>query len=165
MFVYIKRMHIFCLILSAIILTTGCSEQQKKDIAKDPLEEDPLVQEVVEQVVTEQEVTEEENKENTPEISAEDPEQDVSGQTEPVTEQAEPSQEDTQAVGKLEFAVRYMASAKKGILTYSQAVVLCRDIIKEYPGTEYETQARELLKQVPADQRSRYNITDEELGL
>lgn len=69
------------------------------------------------------------------------------------------------AAKQLEFAEQYMETAKKGIIPYSQAVALCRDIIKNNPGTEYEAAARQLLAEVPQDQRSRYNITRQELGL
>ena len=50
-------------------------------------------------------------------------------------------------------------------MSYSQMVVLCRDVIRQYPGTQYERQGRELLRQVPDDLRSQFNITDEELEL
>jgi len=55
--------------------------------------------------------------------------------------------------------------AQKGLMGYNQAVVLCRDVIKTYPGTSYEREAREILRQIPEDQRSQFKITDEELGL
>jgi len=65
----------------------------------------------------------------------------------------------------LTFAQNYLKMSQKGILSYSQAVVICRGVIKDYPETRYELEARTLLRQVPEDLRSQFNITDEELEL
>lgn len=93
-------------------------------------------------------------------------EQQVSQQQEVVKETSVQTDEPgAMAEKKLEFAEQYMNTAKKGIIPYSQAVAICRDIIKNNPGTEYEAAARQLLGEVPQDQRARYNITDQELGL
>jgi hypothetical protein len=59
----------------------------------------------------------------------------------------------------------YMNIGKKPGLTYTQGVKLCREIMKDYAGSEYADQARDLLRKVPENQRTRYGITDEELGL
>ncbi len=59
----------------------------------------------------------------------------------------------------------FMKLAKKRGLTYTQGVDFCRQLMKKYPGTSYAQQARELLRQVPENQRQRYGITDQELGL
>jgi len=75
------------------------------------------------------------------------------------------SPENAEAKQKLVFAWSNMKMAKRGILNFSQAVVICRGIIKDYPDTEYEQQARQLLREVPEDLRPQYNLTDEELGL
>lgn len=75
------------------------------------------------------------------------------------------SPENAEAQQKLVFARNNMTMAKKGILNYSQAVAICRGIIRDYPNTEYEQQALELLREVPEDLRPQYNLTDEELGL
>ena len=74
-------------------------------------------------------------------------------------------EQDAMAQKQLGFAGQYMEMARKRIMPYSQAVAICRDIIKNNPGSEYETAARRLLGEVPQDQRARYNITDQELGL
>lgn len=70
-----------------------------------------------------------------------------------------------EAKQKLAFAENRLSLAQKGIMGYSQTVVLCRDVIKQCPGTEYERKAKELLRKIPEDRRSQYNLTDEELGL
>jgi hypothetical protein len=74
------------------------------------------------------------------------------------------SPENDEAKQKLAFAENNMKMAKKGILNYSQSVVICRGIIRDYPNTEYEQQARQLLREVPEDLRSQYNLSDQELG-
>ncbi|MHC4771282.1 MAG: hypothetical protein ACYS8O_05715, partial [Planctomycetota bacterium] len=84
---------------------------------------------------------------------------------EDVSEQQPSSQEIPDAQQKLMFAQNYLKMSQKGILSYSQAVAICRSIIKDYPETQYEQQARTLLGQVPDDLRSQFNITDEELEL
>ena len=59
----------------------------------------------------------------------------------------------------------FMKAAKKRVISYKNGVELCRRIIRNYPGTKYEHEARMLLRQVPEDKRKLYKITDEELGL
>jgi hypothetical protein len=59
----------------------------------------------------------------------------------------------------------FMPLGTKVGLNYARGVKFCREIIKEYPGSEYADQARELMRQVPEQERARYKITDEELGL
>ncbi|MDH4203042.1 MAG: hypothetical protein OEV87_09115 [Phycisphaerae bacterium] len=79
---------------------------------------------------------------------------------------SEPAPSDiNEAKQRLVFAQNNMKMAQRGILSYSQAVAICRGVIKDYPNTEYEQQAKELLREVPEDLRSQYNLSDEELGL
>jgi len=59
----------------------------------------------------------------------------------------------------------FMPAAQKRVITYKRGVDFCRQIMQKYPGTSYAHQARELLRQVPENQRQRYGITDQELGL
>ncbi len=71
-----------------------------------------------------------------------------------------------QAERKLEVAKDlFMPLGRKMGMTYKRGVEICREIMREYPGSEYAEQARQLLRQVPENQRSRYGITDQELGL
>lgn len=59
----------------------------------------------------------------------------------------------------------FMRAPRTGGMTYKRGVDMCREVIDNYPGTEYAHQARQLLRQVPERHRRRYHITDEELGL
>lgn len=77
-----------------------------------------------------------------------------------------PLEEEVQAEKELSYARDlFMELARKRGMTYTRGVELCREIIRKYPDTRYEQEARVLLRQVPENQRARYQITDQELGL
>ena len=60
-----------------------------------------------------------------------------------------------------------MAQRKMGRLpgvTYGAMVQYCRDIIQKYPQSEYAYKAKRMLADIPADQRERYHITDDEIN-
>jgi hypothetical protein len=76
-----------------------------------------------------------------------------------------PLEQSYQAGKDLEYANMFIDAARKRAQTYKKGVEMCRKIIKSYPDTIYEQQARMLLRQVPEYKRSTYSITDEELGL
>ena len=60
-----------------------------------------------------------------------------------------------------------MAQRKMGRLpgvSYGAMVQYCREIIQKYPGTEYAYKAKRMLADIPADQRERYHITDDEIN-
>ncbi len=59
----------------------------------------------------------------------------------------------------------FMEAPRRGVYSYKRGVDMCRAIIRDYPGTEYAHEARQMLRQVPERHRSRYNITDEDMGL
>lgn len=48
---------------------------------------------------------------------------------------------------------------------YKRMVEYCRQIIKRFPTTPEALMARKMLAEVPENERERYGITDEELGL
>jgi hypothetical protein len=77
------------------------------------------------------------------------------------------SEEEEIAAEQLLAPIRglFMKTGQRRITSYKNAVDNCREIIRKYPGTKYAEEARQLLRQIPENQRSRYNITDEELGL
>ncbi len=132
----IKQVCIVFLCFTALILLPGCAAEQAQKTPMDTTVSEP---ESLEQAELKQ------------------AEQSEVQDAEPV--------ENLQAEQKLAFAQNRLSLAQKGIMGYSQTVVLCRDVIKQYPGTQYERQAKALLGQVPEDLRSQFNITDEELGL
>jgi hypothetical protein len=84
----------------------------------------------------------------------------------PQTQVKELPEEDAfQAGKKLEFAKGFIPIGSKPGLNYARGVKLCREIMKDYPGSEYAEEARKLLLTIPEDQRERYKLTNEELGL
>ena len=64
-----------------------------------------------------------------------------------------------------QMAVVESKIAKKPMMSYQRMVNYCRQILELYPNTSYAPKARELLRKVPEDKRSRYHITNEEMGL
>lgn len=150
-----KRITMYRLVivfLLVIVTVSGCSESQKSE----PLPQLPS-QETAEVAA--------ENAVSTPveQKTVETPiEQPKERQTPAVPELSE---KEVKAQKQLEFAQSYMDMANKKKFPYDQSIAICRDVIKNNPGTEYETLAREILRQVPEDKRDRYNITNEELGL
>jgi hypothetical protein len=139
--------HILFLSIVAVFLF-GCSQQQRQETSADTKpqmsSQDAPVQEVA--VTPAEEVKPAEQVKQSGERQA-------------------ASQGNTEAAQKLVFAQNNMKMAQKGILNYSQAVAICRGVIKDYPNTDYEQQARNLLREVPEDLRTQYNLSDEELGL
>ena len=73
--------------------------------------------------------------------------------------------EDYEAGKKLEYAKAFVQMGRKPKLTSKLAVDTCREIIKDYPQSEYAQEARMLLRKVPEYERKRYKITDAEMGL
>lgn len=77
-----------------------------------------------------------------------------------------PMEEDIQAQKEITY-VRdlFTKAASKGAISYKTAVDMSREIIRKYPGTTYEEQARMELRKVPDDKKKLYGITPEETGL
>jgi len=131
-----KRIHILFLSFGVVFLF-GCSGEQKKASSAD-----------TDANVSAQETT----------VKQANPAETIAA-----SKPASPGNDE--AKQKLAFAENNIRMAKRGILTYSQSVAICRGIIKDYPNTEYEQQAKELLREVPENLRAQYNLTDTELGL
>jgi hypothetical protein len=146
-----------CILLISFVFLFGCQEEIHQESATDAVPEASFEDAVVEQTEPIKEVEEVRKAVAEPAVEIE--------KTKELSEQEELSQENAEAKQKLVFAQSRLSMAQKGIMGYSQTVVLCRDVIKQYPGTQYERQARTLLGQIPKDRLSQYNITDEELGL
>ena len=59
----------------------------------------------------------------------------------------------------------FIKAPRTQALTYKNGIDMCREVMQDYPGTQYADEARQLLRQVPEHKRATYNITNEELGL
>lgn len=77
----------------------------------------------------------------------------------------EMSMEDEYQAGKLLAWAQTMMQIGTKYTTPKAAIETCRQLIKDYPGTKYEQEARMLLRMVPAKDHKRYKITSEEMGL
>lgn len=63
----------------------------------------------------------------------------------------------------LQMAIMQKKSAK--FLGYKKMINYCRQIIELYPNSSHAQKARELLRQMPEAERSKYKVTNEEVGL
>lgn len=76
------------------------------------------------------------------------------------------SLEDKVQAGKLfEMALAQRKIGRLPGMSYKLMVDYCRQIIKEFPDSEYAFKARRMLADIPERYRKQYNITDEEMGL
>lgn len=92
----------------------------------------------------------------------------------PQTESAQPAapakelaEEDAIQAEKLTVYTEdlFMQMGKKSFMTYKRGVELCRQIMRDYPNTEYSERAKLLLRQMPDSEKTKYNVTDEEIGI
>jgi hypothetical protein len=60
----------------------------------------------------------------------------------------------------------FMQAANRKFISYRKGIDLCRQVIKGCPNSENAKAARQLLRDsIPEDQREKYGLTNEELGL
>jgi hypothetical protein len=93
--------------------------------------------------------------------------------TETAQTQAQPAQqfreltevEEVEAQRLLEWAIQTRKMGRLPAISYKQTIDTCRQIIKQFPGTEYEFKAKRILADIPEQYRSRYNVTEEEIDL
>ena len=71
--------------------------------------------------------------------------------------------ENIQAEKIFEMAIVSFKQGRLPVLTFKKSVDYCRDIIKQFPGTEWEYKARRLLADIPKRDWKKYNITDDEV--
>ncbi len=73
--------------------------------------------------------------------------------------------EEAEAQRLLEWAIQSRKMGRLPAISYKQTIDACRQIIKQFPDTEYEFKAKRILADIPEQYRSRYNITEEEIDL
>ena len=74
-------------------------------------------------------------------------------------------EEQVEAERLLEWAIQTRKMGRLPAISYKQTIDTCRQIIKQFPGTEYEFKAKRILADIPEQYRSRYNVTEEEIDL
>jgi hypothetical protein len=81
-------------------------------------------------------------------------------------EGSEITPEDYRAQKLLAYAkVVFIPAGNKGFITNQKSVDYCRQVIREYPDTIYVEEARKLLRSLSPENKKKYNITNEEMGL
>ncbi|MGD1042149.1 MAG: hypothetical protein ABR913_03680 [Sedimentisphaerales bacterium] len=64
-----------------------------------------------------------------------------------------------------ELAITQRKMGRLPAMRYGAMVQYCRQIIEKYPGSEYAYKAKRMLADIPASDRERYHITDDEINL
>jgi hypothetical protein len=72
---------------------------------------------------------------------------------------------DIQAETLYNHAKSFLKGSRTTSLTAGSGVPLARQILQQYPNTEWAPKARALLRDLPDDLKTRFNITNEEMGL
>lgn len=80
-------------------------------------------------------------------------------------ENIEQLQQDIQAQRLYQMALTEFKIARKPLMSFVRCVRYCRELIKKYPDSPEAAKARVLLRKMPERERTRYNITNEEMGL
>ena len=63
-----------------------------------------------------------------------------------------------------QMAVFHMKAGRLPYMRYKMSIDYCRQLFELYPDSKQAGMARELLRQLPEQERLRYNVTDEEMG-
>ncbi len=63
-----------------------------------------------------------------------------------------------------ELAITQRKMGRLPGIRYGAMVQYCRQIIEKYPGSEYAYKAKRILADIPASDRERYHITDDEIN-
>jgi GH25 family lysozyme M1 (1,4-beta-N-acetylmuramidase) len=79
--------------------------------------------------------------------------------------QLTPQEEAASLWNRVEAAKKGMNALFFGQSNKKKMVDLCREIIREYPDSDYASKAKQALASLPAKDRQRYGITDEEASI
>ncbi len=108
--------------------------------------------------------------------SAEEPEDQIEQPDEPQEETPEESPDEPRqfrelttdqqyrAEQLLEQAITSRQQTRLPGFTWRQTIDYCRQIIDQFPDTEYELKAQRILAEIPRRDRRRWDVADEELG-
>ena len=95
-------------------------------------------------------------------------EQPAAGQQAPAAQQPkfkELTEEEKAGAEQLfELAIAQRKMGRLPGMHYGAMVQYCRQIIEKYPGSEYAYKAKRILADIPASERERYHITDDEIN-
>ncbi len=74
-------------------------------------------------------------------------------------------EEQVEAERLLEWAIQSRKMGRLPAISYKQTIDACRQIVENFPDTEYEFKAKRILADIPEQYRRRYNITEDEIDL
>ena len=92
--------------------------------------------------------------------------EDINQAPQPVPEFKELTEiESVEAERLFEFAVQQRKIGRLPTTGFKPMVDACREIIRRFPGSEFDYKARRMLADIPQRYRERYKITEEEIDL
>lgn len=85
--------------------------------------------------------------------------------SQPISDEIDQLGQDIQAQRLYQMAEVEFRIARKPFMSFKRCVDYCREIINKFPDSAEAAKARVLLRKMPARERERWKVTDEEIGL
>jgi len=83
----------------------------------------------------------------------------------PISDEIDQLGQNIQAQRLYQMAEAEFRIARKPLMSFKRCVDYCREIINKFPDSAEAAKARVLLRKMPARERERWKVTDEEMGL
>ncbi len=85
--------------------------------------------------------------------------------SQPISDEIDQLGQNIQAQRLYQMAEAEFRIARKPLMSFKRCVDYCRQIINKFPDSPEAAKARVLLRKMPARERERWKVTDEEMGL
>lgn len=85
--------------------------------------------------------------------------------SQPISDEIDQLGQNIQAQRLYQMAEVEFRIARKPLMSFKRCVDYCREIINKFPDSAEAAKARVLLRKMPARERERWKVTDEEMGL
>ena len=85
--------------------------------------------------------------------------------SQPISDEIDQLGQNIQAQRLYQMAEVEFRIARKPLMSFKRCVDYCRQIINKFPDSAEAAKARVLLRKMPARERERWKVTDEEMGL
>jgi len=89
----------------------------------------------------------------------------LSRASQPISDEIDQLGRNIQAQRLYQMAEAEFKIARKPLMSFKRCVDYCREIISKFPDSAEAAKARVLLRKMPARERERWKVTDEEMGL
>lgn len=89
----------------------------------------------------------------------------LSRASQPISDEIDQLGQNIQAQRLYQMAEAEFKIARKPLMSFKRCVDYCREIISKFPDSAEAAKARVLLHKMPARERERWKVTDEEMGL